>query len=312
LTTVNESEKKKKKKKKKKKISFKTFFFLLGPATGSAAENCAVHSTNNRINCNSCVRDTTNSCSWCGTASTGSCHATSGTSADFLCNLLLRGQLITAASVTANASLANQCPTGTTPNYCPTYLGCAACQADADCAFCISFDDSCFREGRCVSKSDRQAVCTNNPDLKRPHIIGPAPDLDVTCANVPTSCSDLDAIVGTSGGGTAGPTTSGGSGGTSGPAGGSTTGGGTNASGGGGGTTATLPSACDDIAILDKCVKQCVTGSNVDQCKCVDGAESITCKDMQTIAVPATSSTSSLMITFAGVALSALLAVLAQ
>lgn len=283
--------------KTKKKFFF--FFFLdnkknipSGPATGSAAENCAAHSTSNSIKCNDCLSDTANQCSWCGTAATGSCHSTvAGNSANSLCQLLLRGQLITAASVASQPSLANQCPNTTVPNYCVTYQTCAACQADSNCAFCLSFNDDCLRETRCIAKQDRQ-TCIGNAMLRLPFIIGPAPDLDITCPNLPLSCSELDALTATSGGGGSGgssTTTSSSSG-----AGGSTT-----ASVGGSGSSnsqtfggGSLPSACDDIAILDKCVTKCGTSANVDQCKCVDGAEKISCLDSKSLAPVATSSAS--------------------
>jgi hypothetical protein len=203
--------------------------------------------------------------------------------------LLLRGQLITSTSFSSNPSLANQCPNATVPDYCVTYQTCSSCQADPNCAFCLSFSDDCLKETRCIAKRDRQ-TCVGNPALKRPNIIGPAPDLDITCPNVPSTCSELDALTATSSGGSGGttPTTS--------SAGGSPAGTGSN-SGTNSPTFAgsgTLPSACDDIAILDKCVKQCGKSDNVDQCKCVDGAEKITCLDSQSLAPVATSSANKL------------------
>jgi hypothetical protein len=84
----------------------------------------------------------------------------------------------------SNPSLANQCPNATVPNYCVTYQTCSACQADPNCAFCLSFSDDCFKRDSLHRQARSSDLC-RQPRFKRPNIIGPAPDLDITCPNVP-------------------------------------------------------------------------------------------------------------------------------
>jgi hypothetical protein len=228
---------------------------------------CASFSTNNRINCSGCVASS-ELCSWCGTATTGSCHAASGTGAAALCTFLLNGQLL------SGAAAAGQCINNTVPNYCPTYQKACECKADPDCVPCLGAQQTtandCSVETRCVAKSEAAARCTANAAYNRSLLVTDA--LALNCATLPDTCPALDAVI-TAAATTAAAATTTAVGGSGGPSNSSST-----------TTGGALPDACDAISIVEECKTRCVTADKIDQCTCSGSNKIISCVAATTVA----------------------------
>jgi hypothetical protein len=213
---------------------------------------CASFSTNNRINCSGCVASS-ELCSWCGTATTGSCHAASGPAAALLCTILLSGQVL------SGATAVGQCINNTVPNYCPTYPTACECKADPDCVPCLGAQQTaadCSVESRCVAKSEAAARCTANAAYNRSLLVTDA--LALNCMTLPDTCPALDAAISAAAAATTtrAATTTGGA----------------------------LPDACDAISIVEECKTRCGAADKIDQCTCNGANKIISCFGATTVA----------------------------
>jgi hypothetical protein len=201
-------------------------------------------------------------CSWCGTATTGSCHAASGPAAALLCTILLNGQVL------SGATAVGQCINNTVPNYCPTYPTACECKADPDCVPCLGAQQTatdCSVESRCVAKSEAAARCTTNAAYNRSLLVTDA--LALNCMTLPDTCPALDAAISAATTAAAATTAGGGPSSSN-----STTAGGA------------LPDACDAISIVEECKTRCGAADKIDQCTCNGANKIISCFGATTVA----------------------------